>query len=393
MKHLFRLLIAPVALAALFSAGRFAFADETAAERLARLNAERIVWLDGVTYYAKYTFSRGTASSQSAGMEMNFQESDVAASGFFCKSDDKCRLQILYRTRKNSPLSDSASDAGRAAEMLANDNYAVTYVPPSAGGRSSGGTLSRVSDKSLCGITQSLQAIKSPMALFVPPIDSLPDATFADSDYEYEETGDGHARLTFYGTNPKYGSRYIKEVLLQVDAVPATIEMTDTSIYSEEGGELLTRHVLQGFDWTECGGFRIPSRVRMVTGLFDPDKKSIRSWIVSEWKSSGINNVTPVQKDLLFRLEPGVELEGLNRPAGSGAIDIDAIADEDLVSEGTEPETPTAVQEEAPRNRNRAWAAAAVLLLAGGGGLVYRILRRKRAKAPKAPEDGGGAAS
>ena len=47
MKHLFRLLIAPVALAALFSAGRFAFADETAAERLARLNAERIVWLDG----------------------------------------------------------------------------------------------------------------------------------------------------------------------------------------------------------------------------------------------------------------------------------------------------------------------------------------------------------
>ena len=66
MKHLFRLLIAPVALAALFSAGRFAFADETAAERLARLNAERIVWLDGVTYYAKYTFSRGTASSQSA---------------------------------------------------------------------------------------------------------------------------------------------------------------------------------------------------------------------------------------------------------------------------------------------------------------------------------------
>ena len=392
MKHLLRLLITPFALAALFPAGRFAPADETAAERLARLNDERIVWLDGVTFYAKYTFSRGSAASQSAGMEMNFQEGDVAASGFFCKSDDKCRLQILYRTRKDSPLSESTSDAGHAAEMLANDNYAVTYIPPHGGGPSSGGTLSRVSDKSLCGLTQSLQAIKSPMALFVPPIDSLPDATFADSDYEYDETEDGYARLTFYGTNPRYDSKYVKEVLLRVDTVPATVEMTDTSTYSEKDGRLLTRSVLRGFDWKECSGFRVPSRVRMVTGLFSPDEKSIHSWIVSEWKSSGLADVTPVQKDFLFKIEPGIELDGLNRPAGSGAIDIDAIAEEDLVSGEAEP-APPAVQEETPRKRICAWAAVPVLLLAGLGGWMYYRTRRRRAKAPDAPEGEGGAAS
>lgn len=391
MKYLFRLSTAPIALAALLFSARFLFGEETNAERLARLNAERIEWLEDVSYKADYTYSRAVARSEEEARTVAIGEDDVAATGFIFKSKDKCRLQILYRPKSADPL--AGPDPSRAAEMIANNDFIVTYIPDQGSRRTPSGSLDRVADKALAGLTHSLMTIDAPVSLFIPPIDALPYGTPPDPDYEYVETGDGRARLTLTGTNSGSGAKYVKEVVLRIDTRPATVEETSVRTYRGEDAKLLTAFVIKGDGWKECSGFFVPTRVRSFTGLYDPFRGEIGRWLVSEWKSSGLGILAPAQTNFILKLDPGVDLDGMNRRSNQDVIDIDAITDEDLVPVE---ETPPVVRAKgetgfAPPNPCRVRPAALVLLgaaLAVWG--AVRFCRKRRARSVTAAGEGAG---
>lgn len=385
MKYSFRLSAALIAFAVLLSA-RLLFGEETAADRIARLNAERIDWLEDVSFHTDYTFSRISVHSEEEAKTKEIGDGDVMASGFVFKSKDKCRLQILYRNRNASSMDKDAGSAN-AAEMIANNDYILTYTPQNGGGRSPSGSLNRVSDKALTGLTHSLMAIDAPVSLFIPPINALPYETPSDSDYDYAETGDGHARLTFTGSNSDNGTRYVKEVVLRIDTDPITVEESIVRTYKGEDGELLAVAAIKGYEWKNCGNFFIPERVRSYTALYDLHQRKIGLWLVSEWKSSGIEMLNSMHRDFILRLDPDVRLEGMNPSQNRGVIDIDEITGDDLCSEkeGAVPVPSESSDKPAPPKYLLAALTFLVLLAAAlvvWGGVRFRRKRRERSAPP-----------
>ena len=132
----FRLPAASAVLAALLSVCGL-FAEETGAERIARLNAERLDWLEDVAFYANYTFSRAAFPSEEEARTKELGAEDVVASGFLCKAKGKCRVQILYRN--GTAHSSDRDGTGRVVDILASDDYVVTYTPQQGSRRVPGG--------------------------------------------------------------------------------------------------------------------------------------------------------------------------------------------------------------------------------------------------------------
>ena len=386
----FRLPAASAVLAALLSVCGL-FAEETGAERIARLNAERFDWLEDVAFYANYTFSRAAFPSEEEARTKELGAEDVVASGFLCKAKGKCRVQILYRN--GTAHSAEQGGASRTVDILASDDYVVTYTPQQGSRRVPSGSLNRVYDKALTTMTHALAAIDAPVSIFFSPVDALPYETPADPDYRADETEDGRLRLTLTGTNADGETKYVKEVVLRADTRPITVEESIVRTYKGEDAKLLTVSAVKGYDWEKHGAFFIPARVRSYTGLYDPSAGEIDRWLVSEWKSPGLSDIRSIHEAFVLKLDPDVKLEGLNVSPDQNVIDLDKITDADLDSDAKpgipvlapkKNESETSAFKFAPLAA--AIAAIAALIVWGGA----RLRRKGRKHASPADAEGDG---
>ena len=390
MKNFFRLPAASIVLTVLLSACGL-FGEETDAERIARLNAERIDWLENVSFHASYTFTRAGVSTEEEARTKEFAPEDAAVGGFIYKSEDKCRLHIFYRAGMYEAAEENGS--GRTVEMIANSDYIVTYTPGQGGRRLPSGSLNRVSDKALTGLTLSLRAIDAPPTLFIPPIDGLPYGTLADPGYESVKTEDGRVRLTFTGTNANGKTKYVKEIVLRDGPPLLAVEESIVRTYKTEDEKLISVSAIRGYDWKDCAGFSIPARVRSYTGVYNPLVRDIDRWVVSEWKSSGIQKLDSLRENFILKLDPDVKLDGLNLSPDQDSIDIDKIKGFNLDSEEEQSDRVHAsggVEAETSAFESAQHTILAVLvtvLFVWGGALFFR--KRRHGDQPDGEEGAG----
>jgi hypothetical protein len=326
MKNMKRCLILAV-ICGIFPAIR-AFSDENTARRIAVLNKAREYWVDNATFYANYTFKRKAFRSEEEASDKVIEK--ILANGIIAKDSDKYRNQLHYEGEPARVSENVYTD--RSEDVIANRNYMIRYFPSQGSRHIAHGWLREVWTADFSETIGGVNSTITPFSLFLDPIEFLP----GDAGYDPENASiatDGHREVITVSGVTSRGTKYVRDVVVQTDEKVPVIEEITLKGYDQENKQLSIT-VTKGYDWKDCNGIKIPSRVRIFSGPLKPVNMDVDTWVAEEWESYDLGERNPIDLDFTLKFETEDCLIGMNRYPEGGLLNIDEITEADFAKPG-----------------------------------------------------------
>ncbi len=305
--------------------------DETAFGGIATFEEARNAWVDNVSCFGTYEFKRSICYSENEASSVVIPEQDLVARGVFCKIGKKIRFTVLY---SHAPLAASLGRVqDRSSDCIVNGRFWISFFYDQGEGFPNTGSIARTKEEGYRTCPELIN-LDSPLSLSLKSLQDLP-ASLKTGKTPYLSPVDTARVAVELESEPKVDVYFRKTITFRVDTKLPVIEKIVVNRLRIDSQEALSSRTQEVTKWSEIAGEAIPSCIRSFAGPSKSVGNEKDIWIVSEWKSPDLGVRPANSEDFVLHLPNGTaRLSGMKYAPSDQTIDIDAITDEDLLSEG-----------------------------------------------------------
>lgn len=305
-------------------------ADSPKEEMIAKIKAYRADLMQNASFCCSFTFKAKKFSSEEEEASAEIGDDDILFSweGRLFKKGEQYRYQIRelgspHRTDFPLLYIDKAANKNFSVEIVRFAGDEKTKVPLTS-------SLSLVKGEPFGALSRN-NKFWNPLYLIDEIFKNPYGFKDADLSIEYSDIDGQHGKLTLTGEGELFGKKYpwVREITVRTDLPEPEIEQ----IVVLQHGSTEVKRTYKIVEWKDSDGRKIPAYVRGTTYSVIPTLKGSESWHTEEWKSEGIGERMPEDKDFVIELKPEDKIKNLSPSYGKREINVNALTEADYVPE------------------------------------------------------------